>query len=366
MNKMTKMLSLILAIAMVFAMAGCGEEKKEEGTQYKYDYETFDYKTGLDEDGFFVGVKALDYVTLPDIDNIVVTSEEVQEQVDDIMNDTQYMKEVENSSATATVANGDTVNIDYVGSIDGVEFDGGSTGGTGTDVTIGVTSYIDDFLEQLIGHHPGETINVEVTFPDDYGNEDLNGKDALFVTKINYIVEYEKYELTDEWVQTCFMDTDGFTSVADFMDACKNNAGYLKVAADVTFADDMPEDVMDICVARQIRTIYDQAASYQMDVDTLVSYQFGSYGISSIGQVISAYDAYKEISAQETLFYQAICEQAGLTVSDQDVQDYYDYNVYDEEGIKSLEDNLTRPYIKSLLLQDKAVKYIYEHCQLAQ
>ena len=87
------------------------------------------------------------------------------------------------------IKNGDTVNIDYVGSIDGVEFDGGNTEGYGTDLTIGSGMYIDNFEEQLIGAHPGDNVDVKVTFPEDYGMEDLNGKEALFKVTINGIYE---------------------------------------------------------------------------------------------------------------------------------------------------------------------------------
>ena len=91
------------------------------------------------------------------------------------------------TDTSLTVEDGDTVNIDYVGSIDGVEFDGGSTNGAGTDLTIGSGLYIDDFEEQLIGSHPGDTVNVNVTFPEDYQQEDLQGQEALFVVTINGI-----------------------------------------------------------------------------------------------------------------------------------------------------------------------------------
>lgn len=87
------------------------------------------------------------------------------------------------------VKDGDTVNIDYVGSIDGVEFAGGNTQGMGTQLVIGSHSYIDDFEEQLIGHKVGEEVDVLVTFPEDYGKEDLNGKEALFKVVINGIYE---------------------------------------------------------------------------------------------------------------------------------------------------------------------------------
>ena len=93
------------------------------------------------------------------------------------------------TDSSLTIADGDTVNIDYVGSIDGVELDGGSTQGQGTDLTIGSGSYIDDFEEQLIGAHPGDTVNVYATFPVDYGKEDLNGKEALFVVTVNGIYQ---------------------------------------------------------------------------------------------------------------------------------------------------------------------------------
>ena len=88
-----------------------------------------------------------------------------------------------------TVENGDTVNIDYVGSIDGVEFSGGNTQGMGTDLVIGSGSYIDDFEEQLIGAHPGDNVTVTVTFPEDYGKEDLNGKEAVFEVTVNGIYD---------------------------------------------------------------------------------------------------------------------------------------------------------------------------------
>lgn len=86
-----------------------------------------------------------------------------------------------------TVADGDTVNIDYTGYSDGVAFDGGSTNGAGADLTIGSGTYIDDFEEQLIGHKVGEEVDVNVTFPDDYGATDLAGKDATFEVTINGI-----------------------------------------------------------------------------------------------------------------------------------------------------------------------------------
>ena len=103
---------------------------------------------------------------------------------DDSADDASYSTDI-----SLTIEDGDTVNIDYVGSIDGVEFDGGNTQGQGTDLTIGSGRYIDDFEEQLIGAHPGDNVEVTVTFPEDYGNEELNGKEAVFDVTVNGIYQ---------------------------------------------------------------------------------------------------------------------------------------------------------------------------------
>jgi trigger factor len=88
------------------------------------------------------------------------------------------------------VADGDTINIDYVGTVDGEEFSGGNTQGYGTDLTIGSGAFIDDFEDQLIGHYVGETVEVKVTFPDPYAtDESLSGKEAVFETVINGIYQ---------------------------------------------------------------------------------------------------------------------------------------------------------------------------------
>lgn len=102
---------------------------------------------------------------------------------------TEEQSETYQTDTSLTVEDGDTVNIDYVGTVDGVEFEGGNTDGNGTDLVIGSGDYIDDFENQLIGSHPGDTVEVQVTFPDDYGNEELNGKDAVFTVTVNGIYE---------------------------------------------------------------------------------------------------------------------------------------------------------------------------------
>lgn len=92
--------------------------------------------------------------------------------------------------------NGDTVVIDFVGSVDGVEFEGGK--GSNHSLELGSSQFIPGFEEQLVGTKAGETVEVKVTFPENYQAEDLAGKEALFVTTVNEVKAKELPELDDE------------------------------------------------------------------------------------------------------------------------------------------------------------------------
>ena len=145
-----------------------------------------DYSAQLDDNGYIKGVKALDYVTLCNYKGIEVPKSEVtysdQEFKDVIqqnLSNHQVLKE------EGTVKDGDKVNIDYVGSIDGKEFEGGNSGGNGYDLTIGSGQFIEGFESQLIGHKAGEEVTIDVTFPDDYAKTELAGKPAKFDVTIH-------------------------------------------------------------------------------------------------------------------------------------------------------------------------------------
>ena len=97
------------------------------------------------------------------------------------------------------VEDGDTVNIDYAGSIDGVAFDGGTA--VGQPLVIGSHTFIDNFEEQIIGHNINDEFDVNVTFPEEYHAADLAGKPAVFHVKVNGITKKELPEINDEFAQ---------------------------------------------------------------------------------------------------------------------------------------------------------------------
>ena len=91
----------------------------------------------------------------------------------------------------------DIATIDFTGSVDGVEFEGGK--GEDYPLTIGSGTFIPGFEDQLIGHKAGETVDVKVTFPENYGAKDLAGKEALFVTTIKAVKEKQVPAADDEF-----------------------------------------------------------------------------------------------------------------------------------------------------------------------
>lgn len=139
-------------------------------------------------------------VTLGEYKGIKVEKTVVEVTDEDI--DAELKREQEKNSRMVTVEDrnvedGDTVNIDYKGTIDGVAFDGGTA--VGQPLVIGSHTFIDTFEEQIIGHSVGEELDVNVTFPAEYHAPDLAGKPAVFHVKINNISRKELPEINDDF-----------------------------------------------------------------------------------------------------------------------------------------------------------------------
>lgn len=149
----------VIAIILVFV-------NNKQSKEYNYDLSKY-VKVG--------NYKGLEYAS----QKASVTDEEVDAEIQRRL---QKAAKTENSK-TGKVENGDTINISFVGKIDGKEFEGGSS--ESTDITVGTTQMIDGFVEGLIGKNVGETVTLNLKFPDDYGKTDLQGKAVEFKVTIN-------------------------------------------------------------------------------------------------------------------------------------------------------------------------------------
>lgn len=363
-------LMLLLCAAMLVSCSGGKTESDGDGAQTgtatdagSSDTEaSYNYSDGLDENGYFTGVKATDYVTLCDYKGIVVPADEYTPTDSELESEVQSVlgSYKENVKVTdRAVRDGDTVNIDYVGSVDGVEFEGGNTKGAGTDVTIGVTNYIDDFLEQLIGHKPGETFNVEVTFPDPYpNNTDLSGKDAVFVTTVNHISEQKYPELTDSFVAENFAD-EGWKTVAELRAGLSEELAehktteYLeKYITEKSQITEVPESVIKQQENAMLSYYSSYAAQYSMTLDSL----FSAYGYESADEFLNDAHASIEKESRKLLVYQAIAETENFVIGESEIVAYLKENAsgFDESKLDSYIENYGMPYMAQATLYDMA------------
>ena len=136
--------------------------------------------------------------------------------------------------------NGDTVVIDFVGSVDGVEFDGGK--GENHSLELGSGQFIPGFEDQLVGSKPGDEVEVKVTFPEDYQATDLAGKDAVFVTKVNEVKAKEVPALDDELAK----DLDDEVETLDELKAKYRKE--LEAAKEIAFDDAVEGAALDLAV----------------------------------------------------------------------------------------------------------------------
>jgi len=372
MNKKRSFLVIILALALVLMM-GCNSnennnKKNDQGTETSTPgntvNETFNYSDGLSENGFYDGVKASDLVevqannamTIP-ADVHTVTEEGIQAVLDELLASVVTYTEVMDRA----IADGDTVNIDFVGSIDGVEFDGGSTNGGGYDVIIGETNFIDDFIEQLIGHKPGEVFDIEVTFPEDYQKEDLAGKDAVFGITINFISEPVTPELTDELVAERWSESHDSVTVEELkatiskdlqLNAVKN---YIQIQLSETLTvSSVPEAVRQYQIDTMRQYYTSTAARYGVSADEFVA---ATQGFETLEAMIEGSEEDIISNAETALIIQAVAEVNNIEVTSDNLSAYFK-TFLGLSDYSQVEEIYGLPYLKNAVLQDTVLEYL--------
>lgn len=352
MRKSKHLLTATMCCTMLFA-AGCS---KEETTDYSKYVELGEYK------GIEVTVGSTE-----------VTDDEVTAEINATLEgDTQDVEVTDRA-----VEDGDVVNIDYVGTVDGEEFDGGSA--EAYDLTIGSGSFIDDFEEQLIGSNIGDTVEVNVTFPDEYSNnEDLAGKDAVFTVTINSITEEVVPELTDEWVtEYTAEDETPYTTVADYtaavraeLEAAKAEEVATNKTADVltTIIDNStisgyPEDEIEAYVTSMKEYYESYATAWGYDLESFLSGMFG--------MTTEEFEEEANTLAEATIGRQMVCkliaEAEGMTVSDEEYQTALEQYAadYSTDSVtyttESFEEEYGKDVIEENILLEKVLDFITEN-----
>ena len=299
------------------------------------DAEPYDYMAN-DLTGF---IKLGEYTGLPVTkQSAVLTDEEFEDEIDAMLDSYSYYETITDRQ----VEEGETVLADYSGYLDGVQFDGG----TATNQTITAasgTGYIEGFAEAFIGQMPGVEFDFDVTFPADYGNADLAGKEVTFVCTVHSIEGDELIvpELTDEFVAETF----GYNNVEEFRilfreSVEKQKAYYvessmysdlwLKVVDNAEVLG-YPETEVDRIYGER-RTMYEEYAGYYgVDYDTFMT--------NYVGMTDSELYTESEKYVKEDLVMYQLIKELNFELSDADYADgmafFADYYGMAEEELKS-------------------------------
>jgi len=148
------------------------------------------------------------YPEVPEVDlsKVKVTKREADiasADVDEALNKLlKYYRTWDKQDASYKAKNGDAVNIDYLGKIDKVAFEGGEA--KGYQLELGTKSFIDNFEDQLVGKKAGESVKVKVKFPKEYHNAEYAGKAAEFDVTVNEVLSAKSPEVTDEFIKNTF------------------------------------------------------------------------------------------------------------------------------------------------------------------
>lgn len=187
---MKRLICFLMVTATVLGLAGCGKKAKRQ----LYNDKLSKYITLADYKGLKVDTKSDKFKEY--YGNMISS---------DVSSNNLYVKKTE-----GTVANGDTANIDYTGKKDGVAFDGGTA--AGYDLTIGSNSFIDGFESGLIGKKIGDTVDLNLKFPENYSSTELAGKAVVFTVKINYVKTDEERKPEDYYSELGFKSLDEYTA----------------------------------------------------------------------------------------------------------------------------------------------------------
>lgn len=320
-----KILIWMLLTMTGLQLAACGGNNTQEGnTEESTQTEEAVSEEGITQEQeevvtvYFEDIAVDDYVTLGEYKGLevvqskpVVTEEELDSFIQYTLNSHKHTEPITDRDV---VENGDIANIDYEGKRDGVAFDGGTA--AGYNLEIGSGTFIPGFEEGLVGVKVGETVDLNLTFPENYQSADLAGQEVVFTVTVNSISGYVTHELNDEFVKE--LAIEGITNVEQFREYAREG---LQAEADSNYEYNLRMQLITLAI--QNATIQEppaelvekyknvsfsqmeyQAAMYGMDLETFI---MGSFGMD-----LAAYEEQIEAGAVETAKQALLCYKIAL------------------------------------------------------
>ncbi len=372
-----KILVLLLAACVMALAGGCGNKKEENNKQDNVQEDTKDDSGAVNQPqavaydvekcvqlGEYMGLEVV-------LGSYEVTDEDVKSNIENTLASYPAYEDTDKT----TVEEGDIANIDYEGLKDGVAFDGGTA--QGANLEIGSGSFIEGFEDGLVGKKVGEKVALDLTFPEDYGNQELAGQAVVFNVTINKIVKkvdmtYDT--LTDEYVASNFV-SQGYNNVEEMKKGVREqlesnnettkktdtqNALFQKLRE--TCKVEVPQELLDT-------RIKEYKEQFKANVE-------GSYGMTMedyYTQMQTTEDEFNEQmkqmmqeSLENQLILEAIAKKENIEADEEGYAEYKksivtDFNYENEEALIN---QYGEEYVKNAYLSDKTMDLLIDSAKV--
>ncbi len=373
-----KWMLLLMAACVSIVPCGCGGSGDDESAQAQQEGGAGEGDTASSETAV-ADYDPLDYVDMGEysgleitLDNYEVTEDDVRESIESAI----LSHPVYEDTDKEVVEDGDFVNIDYEGVKDGVAFDGGTA--SGYVLEIGSDSFIDGFEDGLVGAKVGEKRDLNLTFPEDYGSEDLAGQAVVFHVTVNKIVKQAdiSYDtLTDQYVSDNF-SSEGYKTVDELKEGTKkqlessNESKRQSDLQEAVFAklqenckvEKLPDGILEENTENYLKQFEEGlTGSYGM---TLEQYLAGSNMTEE--QFRSQAEETMRDSLTSQIILEAIAKTEGIEADEAGFEEYVQGVVsdYGYESKEALFEQTGEDYVKRAYVTDKALGIVMDSAKI--
>ena len=331
---------------------------------------------GEDED-LYAGLDLSEYLKVGEYKGVEAEKVEVkvekQELADAILEDIDAAATDKDLKKGDKVKEGDTVTIDYVGKVDGKEFEGGTA--EEQQLTLGTGTYIDGFEEGLVGHEVGEKgIELKLAFPPDYSAEELQGKDVVFTVNIDSATREEKPEYNDDFVKTLgdYKNTGEYEKAVEkrlYKEKKKEALDNQKTEIWSTVLGDTkvkkyPKDVVNHYIEAFSEQIDYYAKQYGLDRKDFIGQYYGAATEEDLQKQLKDYA--RTLVKQEMLI-EYIAEKEGISYTDEEAENLkldIENQGYDEEAVIRDTGRTMDQYVHIELLYEKVLDFLQENADI--
>ena len=344
----------VLAISAVL-LCGCNKTADTDSQAAGNSNETTNPSGETTDTGSGPEIDYGSIVTLGEYKGLELTATQAEYSDDEIEIQTKqmyfYYVQAEDGITDRPVKNLDMTNIDYEGKKDGVAFEGGTA--QGATLLIGSGQFIGGFEEGLIGVMPGETVDLNLTFPAQYGNAELAGQDVVFTVTVNFIPEMEDARVSEigisdvtnlEELRAYVKENMESQAKNDYMDAADDEL-MTKIIADASFGE-LPEDMVAKNRETYASWLDQQAAVYGMTAQAFIEMYGRDYE--------TTLDEYAEQYTKIVLVVHAIADIEGLNISDEALDNRL------EDYAQSRGVSMDELLINGLTKEDYRESFLYE------